>query len=684
MFSKNRFEKVREKITAAAGRGNVRTDNCTLALHSYDSGLGRARPEAVIFVDSPDKIAPLVAILRDENIPFVARAAGTNLTGGCVPLKGGVILNLAGLGKILEVDTACNIAHVEPSVVNAVLQAELARAGRFFAPDPLSMGVSTIAGNIMENACGPRAFRYGCAAAALHGAQLVTPDGGTLDWSAEDAGPMLSRFLAGSEGVYGVASSLRVKILPQPAAVRAALAGFPGTENAVKAVHSLIADGILPRAAVAFDRVAVSAAEARLRSVAPLESDTALLLEFDADSAAAANSLMDKAQSACRAAGASEWIEDGEAVSRAQLWRRMDVYSALARMTPSILAEDMAVPPARLAQAVAAMRRIAADCDVRAALVYYPADGSLRPHIIFDERNSFESGKVKKAALEMLKCAVELGGTISGGRGVGIDKRVAMSWLYAPQALELFRRIKHALDPKRISNPDKILPVASGRHPDEQGIRPAPTPLTAAASALVEELKARARANRRSGVFCRKTRWYNDAGGAAPPLDVSPLNSIIEADARNRAILAEAGARVEEISRRAAEAGLRLRLPPYKGSIGGLLAGGAADGARELLLGMTFALADGTVISVGGKCVKDPPGCDVMSLLAGSRGAYGVILSVILRADGAFGAQTLRPQTDFKPSPYHYRLKHAFDPGNLLNPGIYPDRERHADAAAKA
>ncbi|MFA5162259.1 MAG: FAD-binding protein [Elusimicrobiales bacterium] len=671
MFTKDTFSRVRKQAEAVVGAQNVRADNGNLALYSYDSGLSRARPEAVIHVLRTEQLAPLIKLLAENDVPFVPRGAGTNLTGGCVPLKGGVIINTAALNRILEVDTASGYALAEPGAVNGALQRELARENFFFAPAPESAAVSTIGGNMAENCRGPRAFKYGPAGASLLEAEFVSPEGETLRWSASDAGPLLARFFAGSEGSLGAAARLRVKILKSPAAVCCALIGFRGPEGPIDAARELVAAGIIPRAAIGMDNVAASASDSLGLGAFPPESAGALFLELDAASEDEMSAVCAAAEKICAAAGAGPVVFSRDAEGRAALRLRADVYTAMARLAPNAVLEDMAVPPASLAVALAMLRHCAAKFDARAALVYHPASGVLRPQLVFDERNSFEAGRIKKAAREMLKCAVTLGGLPACGFGSGVDKRMAMHWIYDNAALELFRRIKKAADPRGIANPDKIIPVAGAREGAE-ALQERAQPSRAAA-AVAAELASRFAAGRASFIA-----GHGAAPSGAAPLDTGALDGV-EIDRANRSAEAEACVPVARLKAKAAEHGLRLRLPDYPGGIGALAASGRCAALREIITGIKFALADGSVIRAGGKCAVDPPGTDVISLMCGSRGAYGVILSLTLRADGAADCSALAARREFSPGPYHRRLKRAFDPKNLLNPHVYGE---NGDAAA--
>ncbi|MDP2864817.1 MAG: FAD-binding protein, partial [Elusimicrobiota bacterium] len=240
MFKHDRIGAIRAQLEAAVGGENVRTDEAEILMYSYDAGMARARPEVVITFNSTEQVAPVVKVLYGAGIPFLPRLAGTNLSGGTIPLKGGAILNLSRLKKIRQIDTQARLALVEPGVVNLELQNALEPFGFFYAPDPASQKVSTIGGNIGENAGGPLCLKYGVTSDNVEKLEVVTPEGEVKTWSYRDRGPDLMSVIVGSEGTLGIVTNAWLKILPLPAHIKTASAAFPSLESALEAVTRII------------------------------------------------------------------------------------------------------------------------------------------------------------------------------------------------------------------------------------------------------------------------------------------------------------------------------------------------------------------------------------------------------------------------------------------------------------
>ncbi len=692
MFRKDRLRGTLEGLKRIAGEDNVFTAEADILAYSYDAGSARARPDAVVRVDAAEKVAPLVKLLHGAGVPFLPRLAGTNLSGGTVPLKGGVILNLSPLNRIRSIDTAAGTAVVEPGVVNLKLQEELAKAGFFYPPDPASQRVCTIGGNIGENAGGPLCLKYGVTADNVLGLTVVTPQGETLELSVEDPGPDLPGLFIGSEGTLGIVICARLRILPLPRHIMTAVCSFPSVDSAMKAVASTIAAGTVPRALEAMDRTSLDAAGGgglRLSDA----TQAVLIVELDGNSRRELEKEMAETRSFAAAAGSLDFREAADESEREALWAaRKGAYPALARLAPNVMVEDGAVPRPKLPEAAARVRAIISDYKLTAGLLFHAGDGNLHPNVIYDERDAEETRRVRKAGHEILRACIELGGTISGEHGVGVEKRLAMNWLYDRAELDLFSRVKEALDPGDLANPDKIIPV-SDRHARRK-TGPFPS-RTAAASNLVSELKYRAAHGIKSrvrglgtrnrppspdgGDACRNRAALPAVGATSPAsgrdLDVSGLNSVLEIYAENLTATFEAGVPLHVLRSELKAAGLEAPMPKLDGTLGGLIASKAWTGIRDLLLGLELALPDGTVCRLGGRSVKNVAGYDLTRLLCGSLGAYGVVLSATLRVCPAGRAPRFHrpdgPDRAFSPSEVHRRLKKAFDPDNLLNPWIY-------------
>jgi len=270
-----------ETLKRLVGAENVLTDEASLLLHGYDCSISRARPDVVVQVSCANQIAPIVSQLAQYEIPFVARAAATNHAGSCAPLRGGVVLNLTKLNRILQISTEEKFAWVEPGVVTAQLQEALRPLGFFYAPDPASERICTLGGNLAQNASGARCLKYGGTVDHILAAEVVLPTGQTLSLSRQDLGPDLIGLLTGSEGTLGIVTKIQVKILPLAAHVQTFLATFPSLETCVQTVSDLAAQGIIPRCVEAMDQLTVQTIESFAHAGYPTNADALLILELD-------------------------------------------------------------------------------------------------------------------------------------------------------------------------------------------------------------------------------------------------------------------------------------------------------------------------------------------------------------------------------------------------------------------
>ena len=638
-----------------------------LAAYSYDAGSRGLRPGAVVLADSADEVSQVIRFCRRCGLPYVARGAGTNLSGGCAPGGGGVVLSLARMNRILGVNVAERFAVVEPGVVNLKLQEELARTGHYYAPDPASFRVSTIGGNIAENAGGPRCLKYGVTTDHVRSVEAVMPDGRVQRFSGEDGGPELMSLLVGSEGTLGIVVKAWLDILPLPQAVRTILAGFPSVEAAVDCVSSLIASGILPRALEAMDRATVESVEAYEPAGYP-DCEAVLLIELDGSPDAVARE-GGAVERICREHHAEDIRSAAEEAERERLWEgRRGAYAACARMAPNVLVEDGVVPRHRLGEIVRRIREIALRRRIKTSLVFHAGDGNIHPNIPYDERDAEEALRVRAAGMEMLKACVELGGSLSGEHGVGIQKREAMNWLHAPRALRLLRDLKKAMDPDNLANPGKMFPEEG---PARQDLVLPPRLLSPQAESLrdmVRQCAARVQPMAIAGSGSRQQAVAPDC----VKLSTAEMDKILDLDKGNYTVTVEAGVLVGSLRQLLSSQGFHLRLPDCGGTLGGVLASKACPALRGDVLGMRLLLADGEVVDLGGKVVKNVAGYDVVRLLLGSRGTLAVILDVTLKLSSILQEFPLAGEPrPFLAGPWQKRVKEAFDPKNLFNPWFF-------------
>jgi glycolate oxidase subunit GlcD len=647
-------------------------------LYSFDSALDRAQPDAVVLPSSADQVARLVALLYKNKTPFVARGAATSLCGGPVPLNNAVVIGLARLKKIGKIDVKKNEVTVEPGVVNLKLQQAVLPYKLFYAPDPGSQKACTIGGNVATNAGGPHCLKYGVTSHFVMGLDVVLPDGKQVRFSVDDPGYDLTGFFVGSEGTLGVVTSVRVKLLPLPGYVRTMLVSFKSMEKAIQSVSDIIAAGILPATLEAMDHTTVAAVEAFVHAGYPMEADGVLLIEVDGDKPAPLDGDVNRIKMICEKNECFDFRFAKDEIERNKLWEgRRGSYAAMARLAPNVLVEDGAVPRTKLVEALKKIQEIANAHKLRVALLFHAGDGNLHPQIIFDERDVAMTKRVKEAGYQMLKACVDLGGTISGEHGIGIDKREAMRWLFSRETLVLFRRLKNAFDPENFCNPDKLIPLVGK---GAESAAPASVPAAAEKSYELSPLGGTSPATEDDLIsmiksFALEKKQFGVQGTQSKykvlenvTVSMAQLNKITDFDKGNLTITVQAGALVADVRREVESAGQYLWMAG-EGTIGGVIAtkSSARPHLRDIILGMRVLLPNGDVVQFGAKTMKNVAGYDAAKLLIGSWGTLGIILDVTLRLF-PYPAAEFRT---VKPSPFvmreiHKRIKNAFDPANML------------------
>lgn len=456
-------------LRRVAGPDSVITDPAALLVYESDGLTAyRATPRAVVLPRSTAEVAAVVRILATEGIPFVARGAGTGLSGGALALEGAVVISLARMDRILELDPANRRAVVEAGVVNAALSRAVAPYGLYYAPDPSSQSACTIGGNVAENAGGPHCLKYGVTSNHVTGLVVVLPDGEVVELGgmAEDGGVGydLVGFFVGSEGTLGIATEIEVRLLPLPEGVETLLALFDRVEDASDAVSAIIAAGLLPAALELIDRETIRAVEESIFAAGlPTDLGAALVIEFDgAVPGLAADA--DRAQEICLAAGAREVRRARDAAERERLWQaRKKAFGAMGRLAPDLLVQDAVVPRTRLTEVVHATYEIAARHGLRISNVFHAGDGNLHPTILFDRRDPDQLRRVEAASREIMQRCIEAGGTITGEHGVGLDKLAYMELIHDDAALALMCDLRRVFDPAGLANPGKLIPSRSCR-----------------------------------------------------------------------------------------------------------------------------------------------------------------------------------------------------------------------------
>ena len=456
-----------DHLREALGAGSVFEATEDVIMYEYDYGLDRAMPQLVALPRSTAEVQAIVRAAQAAGVPIVARGAGTGISGGAVPSRGGLIVSLARMTRVLEIDAANRCAVVEPGVVNLDLSKVVEPYGLFFAPDPSSQKASTIGGNIANNAGGPHCLSLGVTVNHILGVEMVLHDGSVVRFGGkapDTPGLDLTGLMVGSEGTLGVVTEATVRLMPLPEAVRTALALFGSVEAASAAVSELIGRGVVPSALEMMDRLAISAIEAAFHAGYPPEAGAVLLVEVDGlvEQVESQAAVVDQV---CRAAGALDIRLAATADERARLWAaRKGAASAMGRIAPNYYLHDAVVPRTRLPEILARVVEIGQRYDLPIANLFHAGDGNLHPMILFDVREPGILDRVMAAGREILTRCIEAGGTITGEHGVGLEKQPFMPLVFSADDLEVMARVRAAVDPSGNFNPAKVLPVPEASH----------------------------------------------------------------------------------------------------------------------------------------------------------------------------------------------------------------------------
>ncbi len=447
-----------EKIV---GPEHVLSSQMDLTLYGYDASLERGRPDVVVIPDSAEEVSRVAALAHREKIPVIARGSGTNLSGGTIPTSGGIVVHFSRMNRILEIDIANRTATVEPGVITLDLQERVLKKGLVYAPDPASQKVSTLGGNFGENSGGPHCLKYGVTTNHVLGAELVLFDG-TLIWTGgktpDNPGYDLTGLLVGSEGTLGMVTKMILKLIRAPEAVKTLLAIYDTIENAGNTVSAIIAKGIVPATLEMMDHLVIKAVEESVHVGYPLDAAAVLIIELDG-MADAMDRQTGKILEICNRHHVREVRVAKDDTERAQLWAgRKGAFGAVARLAPSYLVCDGTVPRTNLPQVLTKVLEVGKKYDLPIGNVFHAGDGNLHPLILFDERNTEELERVRKAGSEILRICADAGGTISGEHGIGIEKLKETSFVFSEADIAFMRQIKRAFDPQGMWNPGKVLP----------------------------------------------------------------------------------------------------------------------------------------------------------------------------------------------------------------------------------
>ncbi len=454
-----------QKLAEIVGKDDIRTSEMQLQEYSYDASLIKGKPDCIVIPESTLEVSRIARLAHENHVPLIVRGTGSSLSGGPVPVRGGIVLlTTPKMNRILEIDIPNQRVVVEPGVITLQLKNELAKYGYLYQPDPASEKTSTMGGNLAENSGGPLCFKYGVTTNHILGAELVLADGEVINVggkSLDNPGLDLIGLVTGSEGTLAIATKIILRIMPKNEGVKTLLAIFDTVNDGANTVSEIVKSGMVPSTLEMLDNLAIKAVETFYKIGLPTDAAGLLLIELDG-----LNDGLDRLAGQiieiCKKNNAREVSLAKNNAERDQLWMaRKGAFGATGRLRPNYLVNDGTVPRTKLPETLRRVGEIGKKYNVEIANVFHAGDGNLHPLILFDERDKDELARVHKAAFEILQVCVEVGGTITGEHGVGVEKLGALSLLFSPADLNALRKIKRVFDPDDILNPGKLILMES-------------------------------------------------------------------------------------------------------------------------------------------------------------------------------------------------------------------------------
>ncbi|HUV28172.1 MAG TPA: FAD-linked oxidase C-terminal domain-containing protein [Anaerolineales bacterium] len=438
------------------------TNKGQLVTYESDSSTSyQVLPLAVVLPETQDEVIETVRTCYKFGIPFVARGSGTSLSGGSLPVADGIVIALNRLNRIIHLDAEHRTAVVESGVVNIDVSLAAAPYGLYFAPDPSSQLICTIGGNLAFNSGGAHCLKYGMTSNHILGIKAVLPDGEVIEIggeSLESIGPDLVGMYVGSEGLFGIALEVTLRLLPKPESFRTVLAAYHSLEAAGEAVSMVIAAGLLPGALEIMDNLAIQAAETAVQAGYPTDAVGLLIVELDGESAIV-ESEFKVLMEVMEESGAYEIRIANDDEQRAKIWKgRKSAFSAVGRLSQDYLVQDGVVPRSQLSKALGEIEKLASEYEIRVANVFHAGDGNLHPLILFDGRDVSNLENAEKLAGKILQMCVDLGGSITGEHGIGVEKLKYVPIMFSEIDISVMRDIRLQIDPRELSNRGKMIP----------------------------------------------------------------------------------------------------------------------------------------------------------------------------------------------------------------------------------
>ena len=635
-------ESLLDQFRQIVGPDRVGTGKLDSEVYSYDASLAGGAPDVVVSPGSTAETAAVICAAADAGVPCTPRGFGTNLSGGSVALDGGVVVCLSRLNRILAIQPERRGAVVQPGVTNLELQDALATQGHFFAPDPASQKVATLGGNVGENSGGPHCLKYGVTTNHILGMTVVLPGGDVQHFGGpafDPPGYDLRAVMVGSEGTLGIVTELTVRILPKPESAVTLLAVYDSLADAARSVSNIIAEGIVPATLEMMDAPVMRAVEESFPCGYPLDAAAVLIIEVEGP-AAGLRPQAESIQGLCTANGCRSIREAKDAAERDQLWAgRRGAFGAIARLAPNYLVADCTVPRTKLPEALERVAAVSKSYGFESGNVFHAGDGNLHPLLFFDARDEDQLHRVHKAGHDIIRACVELGGTITGEHGVGVEKIEEMRMIFSDADLSFQQDLKRVFDPKGLLNPGKAVPKCEPVEPKPPSTD-LPDSLRPADAAEACDMVRAALAGQTPLLPVGSGRR---AGCEPPlvPLHSERLSEVIEYDPANQVVTLGAGttfAAAQDLLG-GENQWIPLRPPLASGCTLGGIAALAACGPerltygapRDLLLGLRFVSGKGEHIKAGGRVVKNVAGYDVTRLLVGSAGTLGFLTELTFR-----------------------------------------------------
>jgi glycolate oxidase len=452
------------QLKAVVGPDGVLDAPEEVMLYEYDAGLSKGTPSLVVFPTTTEHVSRIMRVAHQAGISVVARGAGTGLSGGSISRDRGIILCFSRMNKVLELDIANQRAVVQPGVVNTDLSAAVAAQGLHFAPDPSSARASTIGGNVAENSGGPHTLAYGVTVNHVTGLEVVFSDGRVAEFGGkanESLGYDVTGFLVGAEGTLAIATKITVKLTRKSEAWATLLGIFNSMDDAANSVVAITGEGITPTALEMLDGWALRTVEQVVHAGYPVDCAAVLLIELEGLKEAVEEQA-EAVWRVCTAHNAREVRRARDQRERDLLWLgRKSAFGAIGRISPSYYTQDGVVPRTKIPQTLKKIAQVSEKWGLRIFNIFHAGDGNLHPAILFDVRDPEQTSRAHGAAKEVMQACIDAGGTLTGEHGIGMEKNELMPMLFNEDDLEVMSRLRQALDPKWVLNPNKIFPTPS-------------------------------------------------------------------------------------------------------------------------------------------------------------------------------------------------------------------------------